>query len=109
MSLLTNLDDTFAHAEDLNAINKLMSLIDPELLQQAYALSGVATVRRPNLKEHRSFWSRLATLPHLACRVQLPTARTAQKVPGEKVVTAAETVFLQIRTFAGIGWDPLFV
>ena len=49
MSLLTNLDDTFAHAEDLNAINKLMSLIDPELLQQAYALSGVATVRRRRL------------------------------------------------------------
>lgn len=49
MSLLTHLDDTFGHAEDLNAIDKLMSFVDPELLQQAYELSGVATVRRRRL------------------------------------------------------------
>ena len=49
MSLLTNLDETFSHAEDLNAIDKLMSFVDPELLQQAYELSGVATVRRRRL------------------------------------------------------------
>ena len=49
MSLLTNLDETFSHAENLNAIDKLMSFVDPELLQQAYELSGVATVRRRRL------------------------------------------------------------
>ena len=49
MSLLTHLDDTFSHAEDLNAIDKLKSFVDPELLQQAYELSGVATVRRRRL------------------------------------------------------------
>ena len=49
MSLLTHLDDTFGHAEDFNAIDKLMSFIDPDLLQQAYELSGVATVRRRRL------------------------------------------------------------
>ena len=49
MSLLTHLDDTFGHAQDLNAIDKLMSFVDPELLQQAYELSGVATVRRRRL------------------------------------------------------------
>ena len=49
MSLLTNLDETFSHAEDLNVIDKLMSFVDPELLQQAYELSGVATVRRRRL------------------------------------------------------------
>lgn len=36
MSLLTTLDDTFSHAEDLNAVDKLMSFVDPELLQQSY-------------------------------------------------------------------------
>ena len=49
MSLLTNLDETFSHAEDLKAVDKLMSFVDPELLQQAYTLSGVATIRRRRL------------------------------------------------------------
>jgi hypothetical protein len=52
MSLLTNFDETLAHAEESKAINKLMSKMDFELLQQANALSGGATVRsRCSLRE----------------------------------------------------------
>ena len=43
MSLLTNLDETFSHAEDLNALDKLMSFVDPELLQQAPLIENAAT------------------------------------------------------------------
>lgn len=49
MSLLSHLDDTFHFSDELNAVDKLSSFIDPEILQQAYALSGVATVRRRRL------------------------------------------------------------
>lgn len=49
MSLLTALEDTFTFAEELNSVDKLRSLLDPEILAQAYALSGVATVRRRRL------------------------------------------------------------
>lgn len=49
MSLLTSLDDTFSFAEELNSVDKLKSFLDPQILEQAYKLSGVATVRRRRL------------------------------------------------------------
>ena len=49
MSFLTALDDTYTFAEELNSADKLRSLLDPEILAQAYELSGVATVRRRRL------------------------------------------------------------
>jgi len=49
MSLSFSLDDTFSAVEELNSIDKFKSFLDPEILNQAYELSGVATVRRRRL------------------------------------------------------------
>ena len=49
MRLLQHLDETFAYTEELNSLDKFLSLLDPDIVEQAFSLSGVATVRRRRL------------------------------------------------------------
>lgn len=49
MRLFQNLDETFSYTEDLNSLDKFLSLLDPELVEQAFTVSGVATIRRRRL------------------------------------------------------------
>lgn len=45
MRFLQNLDETFGYTEDLNSLDKFLSFLAPALVEQAFTVSGVATVR----------------------------------------------------------------
>ena len=57
MSLHSLLDDTFTAADELNSVDKFKSFLDPEILEQAFEYSGVATVRRRRLPLDAVLWS----------------------------------------------------
>lgn len=57
MPLHSLLDDTFTAADELNSVDKFKSFLDPEILEQAFEYSGVATVRRRRLPLEAVMWS----------------------------------------------------
>ena len=57
MPLHSLLDDTFTAADELNSVDKLKSFLDPEILEQAFEYSGIATVRRRRLPLDAVIWS----------------------------------------------------
>ncbi|MCV2886696.1 IS4 family transposase [Aestuariibacter sp. AA17] len=44
-----HLDETFSYTEELNSLDKFLSLLDPDIVEQAFEVSGVATLRRRRL------------------------------------------------------------
>ena len=57
MSFVTHLDETFSFANELTSLDKLNSLLDPDLLTQAFEHAGVATVRKRRLPLDAVLWS----------------------------------------------------
>ena len=57
MSFVTHLDETFSFANELTSLDKLNSLLDPDLLTQAFEHAGVATVRKRRLSLDAVLWS----------------------------------------------------
>jgi len=57
MSLVKAFDDTSSFLNDVNSLDKLTSYLDANILEQAFELAGVATVRRRRLPLEAVIWS----------------------------------------------------
>ncbi|QJR82174.1 IS4 family transposase [Alteromonas pelagimontana] len=57
MSLLQALVDTSQFLDDVNSLDKLKAILDPDILEQAFKRAGVATVRRRRLPLEAVMWS----------------------------------------------------
>lgn len=57
MSLIQAFDKTSQFLDDVNSLDKLKSVLDPNILEQAFEHAGVATVRRRRLPLEAVMWS----------------------------------------------------
>lgn len=57
MPFLQAFDEMTSFLEDVNTLNKLNAILDPEILKQAFEQAGVATVRRRRLPLEAVMWS----------------------------------------------------
>ncbi|MFC3186689.1 transposase domain-containing protein [Shewanella intestini] len=57
MTFISAFEDMPSFLDDINTLDKLKAILDPNILKQAFEYAGVATVRRRRLPLEAVMWS----------------------------------------------------